>query len=94
MVTKQRRIHWGRDGQRSAQEPDWTTWNDHDPGVTLLALFGFLGVALLWQPSAWREGAASRLIRLLGVGLGAAGAVWLLRRRHRRSPPCEGAQSS
>lgn len=94
MATNQRRIHWGRDGQMSAHEPDWTTWNDHDPGVTLIALFGFLGAALLWQSSAWREGATLRLPRVLGVGLGAASAVWLLRRRHRRRRPWEREQSS
>lgn len=94
MATNQRRIHWDGDGQMSAHEPDWTTWNDHDPGVTLIALFGFLGAALLWQSSAWREGTASRLPRVLGVGLGAASAVWLLRRRHRRRSTWEREQSS
>ena len=94
MATNQRRIHSGRNGQISAHEPDWTTWNEHDPGVTLVALFGFLGAALLWQSSSGREGAASRLSRVLGVGLGAAAAVWLLRPRHRRRRPWERELSS
>ena len=71
----------------SAHEPDWTTRNAHDPGVTLVALFGFLGAALLWQSSECGERARLRLPCVLGIGLGAASAVWLVRQRYRRSPP-------
>jgi hypothetical protein len=87
MATHQRPVHRGRHGTVSAHEPDWSNWNYHDPGVTLVALFGFLGAALLWQSSGRREGAASTLPRVLGVGLGAARAMFLLRQRYRRKPP-------
>ncbi len=93
MATHQR-VHWGRDGQVAAHAPDWTTWNDHDPGVTLLVLFGFVAAGLLWPSSGRRQRAGSTLYRMLGVGLGAAGATWLLLRRRRRRPPCERAPGS
>jgi len=71
----------------SAQQPDWTTRNDHDPGVALVALFGFLGAALLWQSSGCGGRARLRLPCVLGMGLGVASAVWLVRQRYWRSPP-------
>jgi hypothetical protein len=72
--------------------PGWSTGNDHDPGTTLLALFGFLGAGLLWRLSGRREGAASRLSRVLGVGLGSASVSWLLT-RCRPQPPRARAQN-
>jgi hypothetical protein len=87
MATHQRPGRRGRDEHVSAHEPDWSTWNDHDPGVTLLSLFGFLLAGLLWKSSKQRQGAGSGLYRVLGAGLGAAAAAWLLRRRRRRRPP-------
>ncbi|MDQ3473958.1 MAG: hypothetical protein M3447_09500 [Acidobacteriota bacterium] len=80
--------HRGRDEQVSAYDPDWTNWNDHDPGVTLVTLFGFLAAGLLWRSSGRQQRAGSGLYRVLAVGLGAAGAAaWLLRRRRRRRRP-------
>jgi len=94
MTTHQRPVRPGTDEHMSAHEPDWSTWNDHDPGLTLLALFGFLAAGLVWQSSVREQGWHSRLYRVLGVGLGAAGAVWLLRRLRRRRPPWEREPSS
>jgi hypothetical protein len=95
MATRKRRVHLGGDERGAVHAPDWTTGNDHDPGVTLLALFAFLGVSLLWQSSGRGEGAASRLPRAVAVGLGAASAVWLLLRlRRRRGPLCAREPSS
>jgi len=47
----------GRDG------PDWTRFNDSDPGVTLIQLFAWLGESLLYRgddPSRARRDAARR----------------------------------
>ena len=78
----------------AVDSPDWTPRNEHDPGVTLLALFAFLGASLLWRSSGQREGAASRLPRVFAVGLGAASAVLLLRLRRRGRPTCAREPSS
>ncbi len=68
MATHQRRVYKGSDGQVPAHEPDWSTRNDHDPGVTLLTLFGFLGAGLLG----------------LGLGAAGAAWLLRQRRRRRR----------
>ncbi len=68
----------------SAHEPDWTNWNEHDPGITLVALFAFLAASFLWQSSNARERAGSRLPRAIGAGLGVASAVVLLRQCYRK----------
>ena len=93
MAIRKRRMQRDEDERDAVHAPEWTSGNDHDPGVTIVALFAFLGATLLWS-SGRRDGAAARLPRLFGVGLGAASALWLLRRRHRRRPPCAREQSS
>jgi hypothetical protein len=94
MATGKRRVHLGADERSAVHAPDWTTGNDHDPGVTIVALFAFLGASLLWRSSGRQEGAASRLPRVVAIGLGAASAVLLLRLRRRRRPPCAPEPSS
>jgi hypothetical protein len=86
MATRKRRVHLSADELGAVHAPDWTRGNDHDPGVTIVALFAFLGASLLWRSSGRREDAASRLPRVVAVGLGAASAVLLLRLRRRRKP--------
>lgn len=71
----------GRD-EISERDPDWTNWNDHDPGVTLVAMFAFLAVGLLWLSAPQKR--RSGLSRLIAAGLGVAGAAWLVRQCHRR----------
>ena len=78
MSARQPRTRRDVDGRVPSHAPDWTDTNEHDPGLTVLALFAFLGTGLLWYSSGRREGAATNLPGLLGVGLGAAGAARLL----------------
>jgi hypothetical protein len=59
MATRKRRVHLGGDERGAVHAPDWTTRNDHDPGVTLIALFGFLGE---WVPAKARCTSPLRLI--------------------------------
>ena len=76
-----------KEGRLSVHEPDWTDFNDHDPGVTLVTVFAFLAAGLLWRSSGWRRAPGSGLFGVLGVGLGVvSAAAWLLRRRRRRRP--------
>jgi hypothetical protein len=83
MTEREHPLHGDRDERLPAYAPGWTEGNIHDPGIMLLSLFAFLGATLLWQ-SGRREGAASGLSRLAGVGLGVVSAAGLLRLCWRR----------
>ena len=49
--------------------PEWTNWNDADPGITLLQLWSFMGETLLYRSNLIPERNRMAFLRLLGYGL-------------------------
>ncbi len=94
MDTHQHPVSSGRDRQVPTRVPDWTNWNEHDPGVTIVALFGFVATGLLWHLSGRQHGSGSKLYRVIGVGLSAASVALLLRQRRRRRRPSDPESAS
>lgn len=52
--------------------PEWTNYNDSDPGVTILQLFAFMAESLLFRANQVPERNRRKFLRLLGVPLQAA----------------------
>jgi len=62
--------------------PEWTDFNESDPGVTLVELFAFLTENLLWQiDERQRRRGRHRRLALLVVGAAGVGVVLWTRRR-------------
>src|SRR3954467_15848864 len=55
--------------------PEWTDWNDSDPGVTLIQLFAFLAEQVGYRLNRVPEKNHIELLKLLGVRLQPAGAA-------------------
>jgi hypothetical protein len=55
--------------------PEWTNFNDSDPGVTLLQLFAFMTENLLYRSNQMPANARRTFLRLLGVPLRPASAA-------------------
>ena len=71
--------------------PEWTDFNESDPGVTLVQLSAFLAETLLWQmEERQRRRRRHRRFALLIVGAAGLGALWwtpkLLCSRDERHP--------
>jgi len=71
--------------------PEWTDFNESDPGVTLVELFAFLADNLLWQiDERQRQRRRQRRLALLIVGTAGLGAFWWTSKRlcsrHERHP--------
>src|SRR3954468_23370957 len=49
--------------------PEWTDWNDSDPGVTLIQLFGYLAEQVGFRLNQVPEKNYIELLKLLGVRL-------------------------
>lgn len=49
--------------------PDWTNFNDSDPGVTLLQLFAFMTESLLYRANQIPDRTRMKFLKLLGIGL-------------------------
>ena len=49
--------------------PEWTNFNDSDPGMTLLQLFAFLTENLLYRSNRIPEANRLKFLTLLGIGL-------------------------
>ncbi len=49
--------------------PEWTNYNDSDPGVTILQLFAFMTESLLYRANQVPERNRRKFLRLLGVSL-------------------------
>src|SRR2546430_1351550 len=49
--------------------PEWTNFNESDPGVTLLELFAFLTESLLFRCNQIPERNRQKFLQLLGVAL-------------------------
>ncbi len=52
--------------------PEWTNFNDSDPGVTLLQLFAFISEAIIYRANLIPERNRSKFLRLLGIPMRAA----------------------
>lgn len=55
--------------------PEWTNFNDSDPGVTLLHVFAFMTDTLLYRANRIPERNRIKFLRLLGIPLQAASAA-------------------
>ncbi len=55
--------------------PEWTNFNDSDPGVTLLQLFAFLSESLLYRANQIPERNREKFLTLLGIPLRPAAAA-------------------
>jgi hypothetical protein len=55
--------------------PEWTNFNDSDPGVTLVHLFAFMTDTLLYRANRIPERNRLKFLRLLGIPLQAAAAA-------------------
>lgn len=71
--------------------PEWTDFNESDPGVTLVELLVFLTETLLWQiDERQRRRRRHRRLALLIASTAGLGAFWwmskLLRSRDERHP--------
>jgi hypothetical protein len=59
--------------------PEWTDFNESDPGFTLIELFAFLLDNLLWQideRQRQRRRQRRQRLALLVVGMAGLGALW------------------
>jgi len=56
--------------------PEWTDFNESDPGVTLVELFAFLADTVLWQLDAQKRRRRRQRVALLLLGT-AGLAIWL-----------------
>ena len=64
----------------AVHNPEWTDFNQSDPGVTLVELFAFVADTLLWQideRQRQRRHHRRRRVALLVVGTAGLGALWL-----------------
>ncbi len=59
-------------GRIPVHNPEWTDFNESDPGVTLVELFAFLTDTLLWQLDE-RKRQRRRRRRLAFLAVGAVG---------------------
>src|SRR5262249_4889801 len=67
--------------------PEWTNFNDSDPGVTLLQLFAFLTESLIYRANLIPERNRKKFLQLLGVPLRpAASARGLVEIANARGP--------
>lgn len=55
--------------------PEWTNFNDSDPGVTLLQLFAFMTESIIYRANRIPERNRQKFLRLLNVGLAPASAA-------------------
>jgi hypothetical protein len=55
--------------------PEWTNFNDSDPGMTLVQLFAFLTESLLYRANQIPERNRRKFLTLLGIGLRPAAAA-------------------
>lgn len=49
--------------------PEWTNFNDSDPGLTLVQLFAFMTENLLYRSNRLPEASRRKFLSLLGIGL-------------------------
>src|SRR5690242_21702933 len=49
--------------------PEWTNFNDSDPGITIIQLFAFMTENLLYRSNRIPEANRRKFLMLLGIGL-------------------------
>src|SRR5438552_4931020 len=49
--------------------PEWTNFNDSDPGITIVQLFAFMTENLLYRSNRIPEANRRKFLTLLGIGL-------------------------
>ena len=55
--------------------PEWTNFNDSDPGITLIQLFAFMSESLLYRSNLIPERNRLKFLKLLGVPVQPASAA-------------------
>lgn len=55
--------------------PEWTNFNDSDPGVTLIQLFAFMTESILYRANQIPERNRLKFLQLLGIPLVPAAAA-------------------
>jgi hypothetical protein len=73
-------------GRIAVYEPQWTNFNQSDPGITLVELFAFLVDTLLWQIDD-QQRRRRRRRRLAFLVVGAAGVGLVVWRTSKDSGP-------
>ncbi len=58
-----------------AHNPEWTNFNDSDPGITLLQLFSFMTENIIYRANLIPERNRQKFLRLLGIPMQAAEAA-------------------
>lgn len=58
-----------------AHNPEWTNFNDSDPGITLLQLFAFMTENIVYRANLIPERNRRKFLRLLGIPMQAAEAA-------------------
>lgn len=58
-----------------AHNPDWTNFNDSDPGITLLQLFAFMTENIIYRANLIPERNRQKFLRLLGIPMSGAQAA-------------------
>jgi len=53
----------------SVHNPEWTNYNDSDPGITILQLFAFMADSLLYRSNRYPDLNRLKFLQLLGIGL-------------------------
>lgn len=76
----------------AVHNPEWTDFNQSDPGLTLVELFAFLAETLLWQideRQRQRRRQRRRRVVLVVVGTAGLGALWrtLKKRAEQQADP-------
>jgi hypothetical protein len=59
----------------SVHNPEWTNFNDSDPGITLLQLFAFMADNLMYRSNRYPDLNRLKFLQLLGIGLRPAAAA-------------------
>ncbi|HEY9814830.1 MAG TPA: hypothetical protein V6D20_03355, partial [Candidatus Obscuribacterales bacterium] len=55
--------------------PEWTNFNDSDPGVTIIQLFAFMTESILYRANQIPERNRLKFLQLLGIPVAAATAA-------------------
>ena len=58
-----------------AHNPEWTNFNDSDPGITLLQLFSYMTESIIYRANLIPERNRKKFLRLLGIPMQAAQAA-------------------
>ena len=75
-------------GRIPIHNPEWTDFNESDPGITLVELFAFLADTLLWQlDERKRQRRRRRRLAFLAVGAVGIGLLSWTRSAGRGSSP-------